>query len=92
MIILGIPPPARLQNLRRDLATLKPLLLRQIGSLLGLGFLLRSVVEDRGPVLRARVHALAILGGGVMHLVEELQQVGVRDEGRVECHLEGFGI
>jgi hypothetical protein len=29
------------------------------------------MVEDCGAVLRAGVHALAVLGGGVVHLVEE---------------------
>ncbi len=92
MIILRIPPPARLQDLRRDLPILKPLLLRRLRDLHRLGFLLGGVVEDGAAVLRARVHALPVLGGGVVHAVEKLQEVGVGDAGRVEGYLEGFGI
>lgn len=53
VIILRIPPPARLQNLRRDLPILKPLLLRRLGNLDRLGFLFRGVVKDGAAVLRA---------------------------------------
>lgn len=92
MIILRIPPPARLQNLRRDLPVLKPLFLRRLRDLHRLGFLLGRVVEDGAAVLRAGVHTLAVLGRGVVHAVEELQEVGVGDAGGVEGYLEGFGI
>ncbi len=50
------------------------------------------MVEDGAAVLRAAVHALAVLGGGVVHLVEELEEGGVGEEGGVEGHLEGFGV
>ena len=92
MIILRIPPSPRLQDLRRDLLVLEPLLLRRLRNPLCIGFLLRRMIEDSTPVLRASVHALPVLGGGVMHSVEELEEVGVGDEGGVKGYLEGFRV
>ena len=80
-----------LQHLRADLA-LPPLLIRLLRHLLGHTLLLVAVVENAGAVLGAGVHALAIEGGGIVHLVEELEEGGVADRGRVEGHLEGFGV
>ena len=92
MIVLRIPPPPGLQDLRRDLLVLEPLLLRRLRDPLRVRFLLRRMIEDGAPVLRACVHALPVLGSGVMHSVEALEEVGVGDEGGVEGHLEGFGV
>ena len=92
MIILRIPPPPRLQDFRRDLIILEPLLLRRLRNPLRVRFLLRRMVEDGASVLRACVHALPVLGGRVMHFVEELEEVGVGDEGGVEGYLEGFRV
>lgn len=92
MIRLRIPPLPGLQNLRRDLPARPPLLLRLGRHLPGRALLLRRMVENRAPVLRPRVGALPVLGRGIVHLVEEFQQSGVGDDGRIEGHLEGFGI
>ena len=80
-----------LQDLRADLP-LPPLLIRLLRHLLGETLLLVTVVEDSGAVLGSGVHALAVEGGGIVHLVEELEEGVVADRGRVEGHLEGFGV
>lgn len=92
MILLGIPPLPGLQNLRTHRSLAPPLLLHLLRHLLGFFFLFGGVVEDGGAVLGAGVHALAVLGGGVVHLVEELEEGAVGEEGGVEGHLEGFGV
>ena len=50
------------------------------------------MIEDAGAVLGSGVHALAVEGGGIVHLIEELEEGGVADGGGVEGHLEGFGV
>ena len=92
MVILCIPPSARLEYLRCNSLTLPPLFLGLLCDLLRLGFLLRTMVEDSGAVLCARVHALAVLGRGIVHLVEEFEEGRVLDFGGIEGHLERFGI
>ena len=88
MIILRIPPSSRLEDFCRDGLILPPLFLCFLRDLLRLRFLLRTVIEDRGAVLCARVHALAILGRGIVHFVKELEKGCVLDFGRVENYLE----
>ena len=88
MIILSIPPSPRLEDFRRDSLTLPPLFLRFVRDLLRLRFLLRSMIEDRGAVLRARIHALTVLGRGIVHFVEEFEEVCVLDLGGVKDYLE----
>lgn len=92
MITLGIPPLSSFQDLRRDLPVLPPLALHLVRHLLGRLLLLRRMVEDAAPVLGAGVGALPVFGGGVVHLVEEFEEGGVGDAGRVEGHLQGFGV
>lgn len=86
MICLCIPPLARGQDLRDDL-TLPPLLVDELGNFTGNLLLLCVVVEDAGAVLRAGVWALAVRGCGVMHLVEEFEELAVGDLRRVICYL-----
>lgn len=50
------------------------------------------MIENSTAVLRSRVGALPVLGGRVVHFVEEFEEGGVRDDGGVEGHLEGFGV
>ncbi len=50
------------------------------------------MVENAASVLRAGVGALPVLGGGVVHAVEEFEEGGVWKLGGVECHLEGFSV
>lgn len=92
MVTLRIPPLTRLQKLRRNLLTLPPLFLRLLRHLLGRLLLLRRMIKYRASVLGACVGALSIFGGGIVHLVEELEEGGVGETGRVERHLEGFGV
>ena len=70
MVLLGIPPLARRQNLRGNSA-LPPLLVDLVGYIARNLFLLSVVVEDGGAVLRADVWALAVGRRGIVHLVEE---------------------
>lgn len=44
------------------------------------------------PVLRANVGPLPVLGGGVMHLEENLQQIGRGHLGRVVLYLNRLGM
>ena len=92
MVILRIPPLPRRQNLRCDLAALPPLLLRLLRHFLCQLLLFLSVVENRASVLGAGISALAVLGGGVVHFVEELEEGGVGEGRGVEDDLEGFGV
>lgn len=92
MIILRVPPLARLKDFGRNSSLLPPLLLRLLRHGLGLLLLLGGVVEDGAAVLGAGVHALAVGRGGVVHFVEELEEGGVGEGGGVEGHLQGFGI
>ena len=93
MVILRVPPLPRLQDLRRYFPLrLPPLLGHLLRHDIRLCLLLGRVREDGAAVLCARVHALAVGRGGVVHLVEELEEGGVGEGGGVEGHLEGFGV
>lgn len=92
MIRLGVPPFRHGRNLRRDGAVLPPLLLDALGHVAGDAGLVVVMVVDAAAVLGADVGALAVGGGGVVHLVEELEQLAVGDFGGVECDLQGFRI
>ena len=48
--------------------------------------------EDGGAVLGADIVALAVEGGGIVDGEEDVQQVGVRDAGRVEGDLHDLGM
>src|SRR6187402_219467 len=50
------------------------------------------MVEYSAAVLRARVWTLTVRGCGVVHLVEELEKLAVRNLGGVVGYLEGFGV
>ena len=95
MITLGIEPIPHgigLQNLRRDLVALPPLLLRLFGYVPRDALLFVVVVENRAAVLGAGVGALAVASRGVVHFVEEFEEGAVGEEGGVEGYLEGFGV
>lgn len=48
--------------------------------------------STHSPVLCAHVGALPVLGGRVVHLEENLKQVGRRNLERVELHLDDLGV
>lgn len=71
VVVLGVPPAARGQDLGDD-AALPPLVVDGGRDLAGHALLLGRVGEDAGPVLRAHVGPLAVGRGRVVHAVEEL--------------------
>jgi hypothetical protein len=91
MVSLGIPPLSRRQDLRGN-SPLPPLLIHLLGDLLRNLLLLGVVVENSTAVLRAHVGALAVRGGGVVHLVEEFEERAVLDLGGVIDYLKRFGV
>lgn len=91
VVLLGGPPLAGGGNLGDD-GALPPLgvgLGRHLARRL---FLLGVVVVDGGAVLRSRVRALGVERGGVVELVEELEELAVRDLLGVKDDLRGFGV
>lgn len=91
VISLGIPPLARRQDLRGN-SPLPPLLIHLLSNFLRNLFLFRVVVENRAAVLRTHIGALAVCGGGVVHLVEEFKERAVFDLGGVVDYLQRFGV
>jgi hypothetical protein len=91
MIVLGIPPLLRRQNLGDNLPVV-PLLIclgRHLASDL---LLLGRVEEDTAAVLSAAVWALRVEGCGVVHAVEKLEELSVRDLGGVVDELGSFRV
>ncbi len=86
MIILGIPPLARRQDLRNNLP-LPPFLISQLRHFTCNTLLFRRVVEDSGPVLRAGIWTLTVGSGGVVHAVEEFEELAVGDFAWIICDL-----
>lgn len=91
VVRLSIPPLACRQNLRADTA-LPPLLVYLLGDLLGNLLLLFVVVKNSAAILGANIRTLAVLGCGVMHLVEEFEERAVFDLGGIIDDLEGLGV
>src|SRR6185369_15459901 len=90
VVLLGPVERGRGGDLRDDLP-LARLLLCITGC--DRGFLLAGVmVEDRRAVLAAEIQALAVAGGRIVDLPENLQQFRVADLGRVEPHLDRLGV
>src|SRR5690606_18399113 len=58
----------------------------------GHGLLLRRGIEDRRAVGRPDVVPLPVLGGRVVHLEKELQQVAEAQSRRIEDHFDRFGV
>ena len=56
------------------------------------GFLLRRMEEDRGPVLRAEIGALAVHLRGIVHLPESVEQLRIAELRRVEGDLHDLGV
>lgn len=91
VVLLGGPPLAGGRNLGDNLA-LPPLGVCLCGDVAGDALLLLVVEVDGGAVLRAGVWALAVEGCGIVHAVEELDELAVGDLGWVEDELCGLGV
>lgn len=91
VVLLGGPPPAGGGNLGDD-GALPPLLVGLGRDLAGDLLLLGVVVVDGGAVLGPRVGTLGVEGGGVVELVEELEELAVRDLLGVKDDLGGLGV
>ena len=91
MVRFRVPPLPRWQHLRRN-ATLPPLLVHLLGDILRNLLLLCIMEEDATPVLRADIRTLSVRRGGVVHLVEVLEEGTVGDFLGVEDYLEGLGV
>lgn len=80
MVILGVPPLARGDNLGGYFpGPPEPLRVHGGRDLLRDGLLLGAVEEDAAPVLRAGVVALPVARRWVVDAVEELEELAVCD-------------
>lgn len=82
VVLLGIPPLLGWEDLSDDLTT-PPLLVGFLGDLLGNLLLFIVVIEDAAAILRATIGPLLVVRGGVVHLVEELEDLGVGETGGI---------
>lgn len=86
MILLRIPPLSRSDNLRRN-GLLVPFLGHFVGYFMrDLGLFL-VVRKDCAAVLGSDVGTLAVFCRGIVHAVEEFEQLAVGDNGGVEGYL-----
>lgn len=76
MVLLGAPPLARRGDLG-DNAPLPPLGVGLFCDVAGDLFLFGIVEVDGGAVLRARIGALAVERRGIVHHVEEFEELAV---------------
>lgn len=76
VICLRIPPLPSRQDLRNDLP-LPPLLIHGLSDFPSDALLLGIMVKDARAILRATVGALLVGSCGVVHLVEEFEELGV---------------
>lgn len=79
MVLFGVKPIASRDNLCDNFFSFEVQLLNLCGDLSRSLLLLWRVCKDCRAVLCASVRALAVEGRGVVHAVEELDQVGVLD-------------
>lgn len=82
VVLFRIPPRLGGQDLGDDLAV-PPLLIGLLGDLVRDRFLLGRMIKDPAAVLGPSVGTLLVRGGGVVHPVEELEQLGVGNFGGV---------
>lgn len=91
MVFLGIPPLTS----RNDLSgkrRLVPLLADLFRDILRDLVLLLSMCENRTAVLCADVRTLPVFCCGVVHAVEEFEELAVGHNRGIKGHLKGFGI
>src|SRR5919197_4190908 len=90
VVVLGLVEGGRGDDLGRDALREPRLHLGLRGERLLL--LLRRVEEDRGAVLAADVRALAVPLSGVVRAPEEVEQLLVGDDRRIELDLHRLGV
>lgn len=91
MVFLSSPPLSSRRNLGHD-AALPPLLVGLFRNLARNLLLLRVMEVDRRTVLRAGIGTLLVQRRGIVRLVEELEELCVRDLCGVKNDLRGFSI
>lgn len=91
VILLGIPPLLGWEDLSDDLAT-PPLFVGFLGDLFGNLLLFIIVIEDTAAILRAAIGPLLVVRRGVVHLVEELEDLGVGETGGIVDQEGSFGV
>lgn len=91
MVLLCTPPLTRRHDLSRD-RHLIPLIANLLSDLLSNLLLFGTMCENNAAVLCADISALAVQSRGVVHAVEEFEELAVGDDGRVIGDFKGFGI
>src|SRR5258708_21785014 len=91
MIRLRIPPLPRRQNLRYNLP-LPPLLIHLLRDLSCDPFLFRIMVENTRSILRTSIWTLTVGRCGIVHLVEEFEELAVCYLLWIVGYLECFGV
>jgi hypothetical protein len=91
VIFLGIPPLTRGQDLSGK-RRLIPLLANLFGDIFSNLLLLLSMCENSTAVLGTDVRTLPILCRGVVHAIEEFEELAVGYDRGIKGHLEGFGV
>src|SRR6185312_4898164 len=92
MVVFRYPEGGRGHDLRDDWFLEPAGLVKDLPGLLGQFLLLVVVVEDRRPVLRSHIRALAIGGGRVVVVPEDVEQRVVAHQCWIELDLDHFGV
>src|SRR6185312_5427002 len=92
MVVFSYPEGGGGHDLRDDLLREPPALAKDLPGLLGQLLLLVVVIEDRRAVLRSYIRALAIEGGRVVVVPEDVEQRVVAHQRWIELDLDHFGV
>ncbi len=88
----GFPEGAGRRDFGHDLAGPQARRIDVGDGVLGDAFLLIAGIEDRRAVAAAEVVALPVARGRIVDLEEELEQLAIVDDGRVERDLDRFRV
>lgn len=91
VILLSSPPLASRDDVGNN-AAFPPLVVGFGGDFAGNGLLLCVMEVDSRAVLRTPVGTLGVQRGGIMHLIEELDELTVGDDCWVEHDIGSFGM
>src|SRR5258706_8164036 len=89
---LGLPKVAGRNHFGHRLAGPQARRIHVGDRVLGDALLLVARIEDRRPVARADVAALAVARARVVDLEEELEELTISDARGIEGDLDGFGV